>query len=54
MQLTVRTTNDTARKEVLESIARIAKAAALGAGAGAGASSIAWRASRRRCSTRRN
>jgi hippurate hydrolase len=31
MQLTVRTMNDAARKEVLESIARIAKAAALGA-----------------------
>jgi amidohydrolase len=31
MQLTVRTMNDTARKEVLESIARIAKAAAMGA-----------------------
>jgi hippurate hydrolase len=31
MQLTVRTMNDQARKEVLESIARIAKAAALGA-----------------------
>jgi hippurate hydrolase len=31
MQLTVRTMNDQARKEVLESIARIAKAAAMGA-----------------------
>lgn len=31
LQLTVRTMNDAARKEVLESIARIAKAAALGA-----------------------
>jgi amidohydrolase len=31
MQLTVRTMNDKARKEVLESIARIAKAAAMGA-----------------------
>ncbi len=31
MQLTVRTMNDIARKEVLESIARIARAAALGA-----------------------
>jgi hippurate hydrolase len=31
MQLTVRTMNDVARKEVLESIARIAKAAAMGA-----------------------